>query len=39
LQGDESALENKVDLMDRLGRSPDFADALTQTFRQEAIEG
>ena len=39
LDGDQSALESKEDFMDRLGRSPDFADALTQTFRQEAIEG
>ena len=39
LEGDQSALENKEDFMDRLGRSPDFADALTQTFRQEAVEG
>jgi hypothetical protein len=39
LHGDESALELKEDLMERLGRSPDFADAICQTFRQEAIEG
>jgi hypothetical protein len=39
LQGDLSALELKEDLMDRLGRSPDFADSLCQGFRQEAIEG
>jgi hypothetical protein len=39
LEGDQSALESKEDFMDRLGRSPDFADALTQTFRQEAVEG
>ena len=39
LDGDQSALESKEDFMDRLGRSPDFADALTQTFRQEAVEG
>jgi hypothetical protein len=39
LEGDQSALESKEDFMDRLGRSPDFADALTQTFRAEAIEG
>ena len=39
LDGDQSALESKEDFMDRLGRSPDYADALTQTFRQEAVEG
>jgi hypothetical protein len=39
LHGDESALELKEDLMDRLGRSPDFADSLCQTFRAEAVEG
>jgi hypothetical protein len=39
LEGDQSALESKEDFMDRMGRSPDFADALTQTFRQEAVEG
>jgi hypothetical protein len=39
LEGDQSALESKEDLMDRLGRSPDFADAITQTFREEAVAG
>jgi hypothetical protein len=39
LHGDESALELKEDFMERLGRSPDFADALCQTFREEAIAG
>lgn len=39
LDDDRSALESKEDLMDRLGRSPDYADALTQTFREEAIAG
>jgi hypothetical protein len=39
LVGDSSALEAKEDYMDRLGRSPDFADSLCQGFRQEAIEG
>jgi hypothetical protein len=39
LAGDQSALEQKCDMMDRLGRSPDFADSLCQGFRLEAIEG
>jgi hypothetical protein len=39
LAGDQSQLEDKTDLMERLGRSPDFADSLTQTFREEAIAG
>jgi hypothetical protein len=39
LDGDQSALELKEDLMDRLGRSPDFADAFCQTFREEAVAG
>jgi hypothetical protein len=39
LAGDQSALEQKEDFMDRLGRSPDFADSLCQGFRTEAIEG
>jgi hypothetical protein len=39
LVGDSSALEAKDDYMDRLGRSPDFADSLCQGFRMEAIEG
>jgi hypothetical protein len=39
LAGDQSALEQKSDWMDRLGRSPDFADSLGQGFRLEAIEG
>jgi hypothetical protein len=39
LKGDKSALELKEDFAERLGRSPDFADALTQTFRDEAVAG
>lgn len=39
LAGDKSALENKEDMADRLGRSPDFADSLCQGFRREAVEG
>lgn len=39
LKGDKSALEPKDDLMERLQRSPDFADAITQAFRDEAIRG
>lgn len=39
LQGDQSALEKKDEFMERLGRSPDYSDALCQTFRQEAVEG
>jgi hypothetical protein len=39
LAGDQSALEDKADFMDRLGRSPDHADSLCQGFRQEALEG
>lgn len=37
LKGDKSALEDKQSLMERLGRSPDFADALTQSFNDEAL--
>ena len=39
LYGDKSQLESKEDLMERMGRSPDFADAICQTFWQEAIDG
>lgn len=39
LQGDLSALETKEDMMDRLGRSPDFSDAMSQLWREEAIAG
>jgi hypothetical protein len=39
LKGDQSALELKEMFSERLGRSPDFADALTQTFREEAVAG
>lgn len=39
LKGDKSALEDKESLMERLQRSPDFADAITQAFREEAIRG
>ena len=39
LHGDLSALESKEDMMERLGRSPDFADALTMTFLAEAVIG
>lgn len=39
LQGDLSALEAKEDFVDRLGRSPDYADAMAQLFREEAIAG
>jgi len=39
LKGDKSALEDKHSLMERLGRSPDFADCVTQSFREEAIRG
>jgi hypothetical protein len=39
LKGDKYALESKDDLMDRLGRSPDFADMITQSFREEAVKG
>jgi hypothetical protein len=33
------ALEHKQDFMERLGRSPDYADAITQGFREEAVTG
>jgi hypothetical protein len=39
LAGDQSQLEPKDELMERLGRSPDYADALCMTMKQEAIEG
>jgi len=39
LHGDLAALEDKASFMERLGRSPDFCDALTQTFLAEAIAG
>ncbi len=39
LAGDKSQLEPKEDFADRLGRSPDYADAVTQLFRDEAIRG
>jgi hypothetical protein len=34
LAGDRTRLESKADFMDRLGHSPDLADALIQTFSQ-----
>lgn len=37
LKGDRYCLEQKADFMERLGRSPDFCDAITQSFREEAI--
>ncbi len=39
LIGQKSELEAKEDMMIRLGRSPDFCDALTMTFRDEALQG
>ena len=39
LKGQKSELEPKEDMMIRLGRSPDFCDALTMTFRDEALQG
>ena len=39
LKGQKSELETKEDLMLRLGRSPDYADALCMTFREEATYG
>jgi len=36
---DKFRLEDKADFMDRLGRSPDFADMITQSFREEAVAG
>jgi hypothetical protein len=39
LRGAKSALEDKSDMAERLGRSPDFCDALTQSFREDAING
>lgn len=39
LKGSKSALEDKQSMMERLGRSPDFADAVTASFREEAING
>ena len=37
LRGDKVGLELKEDMARRLGRSPDFADALAQSFMFEAI--
>jgi hypothetical protein len=39
LVGDQYHLEDKDDLMDRLGRSPDYADCFCQSFREEAVAG
>ena len=39
LKGQKSELETKEDLMLRLGHSPDYADALCMTFREEATYG
>lgn len=39
LAGDKSKLEDKDDLMDRLGRSPDYADATCQGWREDAVAG
>jgi hypothetical protein len=39
LKAEKSELETKQDLMLRLGRSPDFADAMCMTFRAEATYG
>ena len=39
LKAEKSELETKEDLMLRLNRSPDFADALCMTFRVEATYG
>lgn len=39
LVGDRYALELKADMMLRLQRSPDYADALAQTYRLEVLEG
>jgi hypothetical protein len=37
LKGGKYHLEKKTDYKDRLGRSPDFADAVSQSFREEAV--
>jgi len=39
LKGQKSELETKEDMMLRLGRSPDYADAICMTFRDEASQG
>ncbi len=39
LKGQKSELEPKEDMMLRMGRSPDYADALLMTFRTEATDG
>ncbi len=39
LKGQKSELESKEDMMLRLGRSPDYCDALTMSFRDEAVQG
>ncbi len=39
LKAEKSELETKQDMMMRLGRSPDFADAICMTFRAEATFG
>ncbi len=39
LKAEKSELETKQDMMIRLGRSPDFADAICMTFRAEATFG
>lgn len=39
LKGDKVALENKEEMRDQLGRSPDYADCLTQTYWRAALEG
>ncbi len=39
LDGDKSRLEAKEDFMERLGRSPDFADCFGQLFREDALRG
>jgi len=39
LKGQKSELEPKEDMMLRLGRSPDFCDAMLMTFVTEATDG
>ena len=39
LKAEKSELETKQDMMLRLDHSPDFADALCMTFREEATHG
>ena len=39
LKGQKLELEPKEDMMVRLGRSPDYCDALCMTFRDEALQG